>query len=125
MNDINKVLVTGFLTAKPELRYTPTGIKMVNLRLAIHRKYKNKNQEVKDETEFITAVAWNDIAEHCVKYLQKGCRVFVDGRFYTREYLDKNQQKHYVVEIRIESIEFLGKFEKNQETTENPKEEVK
>jgi len=110
MRDINKVIVTGNLVQDVELRFTPTGNKIVNLRLAIHRKFKNKAQEIKEETEFITVIAWEATAENCAKYLKKGSKIFVEGRLQTREY-EKDGQKRYVTEIRADEIEFLDKPE--------------
>jgi single-strand DNA-binding protein len=116
MTDLNKVLVTGILTQDVELRFTPTGIKTANLRIAIHRKYRSsKTQEIKEETEFITVVVWESSAENCSKYLKKGSRVFVEGRLQTREFVDKNQQKRTITEIRAETVEFLDKSEKKVE----------
>ena len=115
MTDLNKVLVTGILAQDVELRFTPKGAKTANLRLAIHRRYKNKAQEVKEETEFMTVIVWEILAENCAKYLKKGSRVFVEGRFQTREYIDKNQQKRTVTEIRAEDVEFLDRPDKKIE----------
>jgi single-strand DNA-binding protein len=121
MTDLNKVLLTGILCQDVELRFTPTGIKVANLRVAMHRKYRNKAQELKEETEFITVVTWDVLAENCDKYLKKGSRVFVEGRLQTREFIDKNQQKRFTTEVKADSVEFLDKPEKS---TEEPKEET-
>ena len=118
MVDLNKVLLTGTLVQDLELRFTPTGAKTANLRVAIHRKYKNKAQEVKEETEFITVVVWEILAENCVKYLKKGSRVLVEGRLQTREFTDKNQQQRTVIEIKAEDVEFLDTLEKKEEQKE-------
>jgi single-strand DNA-binding protein len=115
MSDLNKFLATGVICQDVELRFTPTGAKTVNLRIAIHRKYKNKAQELKEETEFITAVAWESTAENCAKYLKKGSRVFIEGRLQTRDFVDKNQQKRTVTEIKADVIEFLDRPEKKEE----------
>jgi len=121
MTDLNKVLLTGNLCQDVELHFTPTGVKVANLRVAMHRKYKNKAQELKEETEFITVVIWDVLAENCNKYLKKGSRVFVEGRLQTREFTDKNQQKKFTTEVKADSVEFLDKPEK---PTEEPKEET-
>ena len=115
MTDLNKVLITGILCQDVELRFTPTGIKTSNLRVAIHRKFKNKAQEVKEETEFVTVVTWQVLAENCAKYLKKGSKVFVEGRLQTREYTDKDQQKRTVTEIIAEDVEFLDGRDKKEE----------
>lgn len=114
MNDLNKVLVTGVVVQDVELRYLPDGTKTANIRVAIHRRYKNKAQEIKEETEFVTVIVWKVLAENCAKYLKKGSRVFVEGRLQTREY-EKDGQKRIAVEIKADAVEFLDKPEKKEE----------
>ncbi|MBL7151404.1 MAG: single-stranded DNA-binding protein [Candidatus Omnitrophica bacterium] len=108
MASYNKVLLMGNLTKDPELRYTPQGTAVANLRLAVNRKYRNKNQELKEEVCFITAVVWNKQAETCNQYLQKGRAVFVEGRLQSRSWEDNAGQKRSVIEVRAERVQFLG-----------------
>lgn len=108
MANFNKVLIIGNLTKDPELRYTPQGTAVVNLRIAVNRKFKNKNQELKEETCFVTAVAWDKQAETCNQYLHKGSSLFVEGRLQSRSWEDNNGQKRNVIEIRAERVQFLG-----------------
>jgi len=108
MANLNKVLLIGNLTKDPELRYTPQGTAVVNLRMAINRKFKNKNQELKEEVCFITAVAWDKQAETCNQYLHKGSPLFVEGRLQSRSWEDNAGQKRSVIEVRAERIQFLG-----------------
>jgi single-strand DNA-binding protein len=115
MSDVNTVVVSGTIAQEVELRFTPTGVKTTNLRLAIHRRYKTKAGEVKEETEFITVVVWNEAAENCAKYLKKGSKVLVEGRLQTREFVDKEQQKRTVTEIKANMVEFLDRPEKKEE----------
>lgn len=119
MNDLNKVLITGVLTQEPTLRYTPTGVKTLNLRIAINERFKNtKTQEIKESTGFITAVVWDMLAENCAKYLKKGSRVLVEGKLVIRDYVDKEQQKRSVTEIKAEDVKFLDKPEKKENENE-------
>jgi single-strand DNA-binding protein len=108
MANFNKVLLIGNLTKDPELRYTPQGVAVVNLRMAVNRKFKDKNQEWKDEVCFITAVAWDKQAETCNQYLRKGSPLFVEGRLQSRSWEDNAGQKRSVVEVRAERVQFLG-----------------
>lgn len=117
MTDLNKVLVTGVVVQDIELRYLPDGTKTANIRVAIHRRYKNKAQEIKEETEFVTVIVWKVLAENCAKYLKKGSRVFVEGRLQTREY-EKDGQKRLAVEIKADTVEFLDKPEKEEKKEE-------
>jgi len=108
MANFNKVLLMGNLTKDPELRYTPQGTAVVNLRLAVNRKFRDKNQELKEETCFVTAVVWNKQAEACNQYLHKGSPVFVEGRLQSRSWEDNSGQKRSVIEVRAERVQFLG-----------------
>ncbi|PIS33788.1 MAG: single-stranded DNA-binding protein [Candidatus Omnitrophica bacterium CG08_land_8_20_14_0_20_41_16] len=108
MASYNKVLLMGNLTKDPELRYTPQGTAVANLRLAVNRKYKDKNQELKEEVCFITAVVWNKQAETCNQYLHKGSGVFVEGRLQSRSWEDKTGAKRNVIEVKAERVQFLG-----------------
>lgn len=109
MANFNKVLLMGNLTKDPELRYTPQGTAVVNLRLAVNRKFRDRNQELKEDVCFITIVAWDKQAEVCNQYLQKGSPVFVEGRLQSRSWEDNTGQKRSVIEVRAERVQFLSK----------------
>ncbi|MFC1703227.1 single-stranded DNA-binding protein [Candidatus Omnitrophota bacterium] len=108
MANLNKVLLMGNLTRDPELRYTPNGTAVVNLRLAVNRRFKDKSGENKEETCFITAVAWDRQAEVCNQYLSKGRPVFIEGRLQSRSWDTPDGQKRNVIEVRAERVQFLG-----------------
>lgn len=108
MASFNKVLLMGNLTKDPELRYTPQGTAVVNLRLAVNRRFKDRNQEMKEEVCFVTAVVWDKQAETCNQYLHKGSPVFVEGRLQSRSWEDNSGQKRNVIEVRVERVQFLG-----------------
>ncbi len=108
MASYNKVLLMGNLTKDPELRYTPQGTAVVNLRMAVNRKYRTKDQELKEEVCFMTAVVWNKQAETCNQYLHKGSSVFVEGRLQSRSWEDNTGAKRSVIEVRAERVQFMG-----------------
>ena len=108
MASLNKVLLIGNLTRDPELRYTPQGTAVVNLRLAVNRRFKDKTGSQKDEVCFITVVVWDKQAETCNQYLQKGRPVFIDGRLQSRSWEDNTGAKRSVIEVRAERVQFLG-----------------
>jgi len=108
MASFNRVLLMGNLTKDPELRYTPQGTAVANLRLAVNRKFKSKTGELKEEVCFITAVVWNKQAETCNQYLHKGSPLFVEGRLQSRSWEDASGQKKSVIEVRAERVQFLG-----------------
>lgn len=108
MASLNKVLLIGNLTKDPELRYTPQGTAVANLRLAVNRKFRDKNQEMKEEVCFVNAVVWSKQAEACNQYLRKGSPVFIDGRLQSRSWEDNAGQKRSVIEVQAERVQFLG-----------------
>jgi single-strand DNA-binding protein len=108
MANLNKVLVIGNLTRDPELRYTPGGTAVANLRLATNRRYKDKSGELKQEVCYLTVVTWDKQAEVCNQYLHKGSPLFVEGRLQSRTWDGPDGKKRSVVEIRAERVQFLG-----------------
>ncbi len=110
MASFNKVLLMGNLTKDPELRYTPQGTAVVNLRLAVNRKFKDRNsQEMREEVCFITVVVWDKQAETCNQYLRKGSPVFIEGRLQSRSWDDATSgQKRTVIEVRAERVQFMS-----------------
>ncbi|MBU1998851.1 MAG: single-stranded DNA-binding protein [Candidatus Omnitrophota bacterium] len=113
MASLNKVMLMGNLTRDPELRYTPQGTAVANLRLAVNRRYRDRNQELKDEVCFITAVVWSKQAETCNQYLHKGSPLFVEGRLQSRSWEDNTGKTRTTIEVRAERIQFLGQGSKS------------
>jgi single-strand DNA-binding protein len=109
MASLNKVLLIGNLTKDPELRYTPNGIAVVNLRIAVNRRFRDRaSGELKEETCFITVTAWDKQAEACNQYLKKGSPVFVEGTLQSRSWETSDKQKRSTIEVRAERVQFLG-----------------
>jgi len=108
MASLNKVLLIGNLTKDPELRYTPNGTAVTNLRIAVNRKFKDRTGELKEDTCFITVTAWDKQAEICNQYLQKGRPVFVEGILQSRSWETGDGQKRSTIDVRAERIQFLG-----------------
>jgi single-strand DNA-binding protein len=108
MANLNKVLLIGNLTKDPELRYTPGGTAVANLRMATNRTFKDKTGETRQEACFLTVVAWDKQAEVCNQYLHKGSPLFVEGRLQSRSWDGPDGKKRSVIEVRAERIQFLG-----------------
>lgn len=106
MANFNKVILIGNLTRDPELRYTPQGTAVVNITLAINRKYK-VDEETKEDVAFIPVVIWNKTAEIVNQYCHKGSPLMVEGRLQTRSW-EKDGQKQYKTEVIAENIQLLG-----------------
>ncbi len=108
MASLNKVLLIGNLTKDPELRYTPNGTAVTNLRIAVNRKFKDRSGELKEDTCFVTVTAWDKQAEICNQYLQKGRAVFVEGILQSRSWETNDGQKRSTIDVRAERIQFLN-----------------
>jgi single-strand DNA-binding protein len=109
MASLNKVFLIGNLVRPPELRYTPSGTAVSDLRLAVNRSYTMQGGEKREETCFLTVVVWGKQAEASAQYLEKGSPVMVEGRLQTREWEGKDGQRRNVVEVVAERIQFLGR----------------
>ena len=109
MASLNKVFLIGNLTRPPELRYTPSGTAVLDLRLAVNRSYTTQGGDRRDETCFLTVVVWGKQAEASAQYLDKGSPVMVEGRLQTRDWEGKDGQKRNVVEVVAERVQFLGR----------------
>jgi len=108
MVSLNKVFLIGNLTKDPELRYTPQGVAVTTLRLAVNRNFKDKNGERRQETCFINIIAWGNLAEICNQYLQKGRPIFVEGSLQSRSWQDSEGKTRSTIEVRADSIQFLS-----------------
>ena len=108
MASLNNVLLIGNLTKDPELRYTPNGTAVANLRIAVNRKFKDRTGELKEDTCFVTITAWDKQAEICNQYLQKGRAIFVEGILQSRSWETPEGQKRSTIDVRAERIQFLG-----------------
>jgi single-strand DNA-binding protein len=97
--DLNKVMLTGYLGADPEMRYTPQGSAVTQFRVASSRRWKSADGVDHDDTEWFRVVAWERLGEICNQYLTKGTRVYVEGRLQTRKWQDKEGQDRYTTEV--------------------------
>jgi len=108
MASLNKVFLIGNLVRPPELRYTPSGTAVADMRIAVNRSFTTQGGEKRDDTCFLTVVVWGKQAEACGEYLDKGRPIMVEGRLQTREWETKDGQKRNVVEVVAERVQFLG-----------------
>jgi len=108
MASLNKVLLIGNLTKDPELRYTPNGTAVANIRIAVNRKFKDRSGELKEDTCFVTVTAWDKQAEICNQYLQRGRQIFVEGILQSRSWDTPDGQKRSAIDVRAERIQFLN-----------------
>lgn len=112
---LNRVQLIGNLTRDPELRYTPTGTAVVSFGLATNRSWTTDTGEKREETEFHRIVAWNKLAELCSQFLNKGKKVYVEGRLSTRSWTTPEGQQRSATEIVIDDVIFLDMGGKRSE----------
>ena len=112
MASVNKVILIGNLGKDPEVRYTPNGNAVCNLRIATTRTWKNKESgEKMEETEWHSVVLYDRQAEVAGEYLKKGRPVYIEGRLKTRKWQDKEGADRYTTEIVADSMQLLGSRE--------------
>lgn len=102
---MNRVMLIGRLTAKPELRYTSSNIPFARFSVAINRTFSNSQGQ--RETDFINVVVWRKQAENVCNFLDKGSLVSVEGRLQTGSYDDKDGNKRYSMDVVGDSVQFL------------------
>jgi single-strand DNA-binding protein len=105
---VNKVILVGRLGADPDMRYTPSGQGVCELRVATSESWNDKNGQRQERTEWHRVVVWGKRAEICSKYLSKGRQVYIEGRIQTRNYDDKEGNKRYITEVIANDVQFLG-----------------
>lgn len=112
MASVNKVILVGNLGADPEMRYTPNGDAICNIRIATTESWKDKQTGDKKEiTEWHRVVFYRKLAEIAGQYLKKGSQVYIEGRIRTRKWTDKEGQDRYTTEIEAQEMQMLGRRE--------------
>jgi single-strand DNA-binding protein len=106
---VNKVILVGNLGKDPEVKYTPSGTAVAKFTLATNERYKDKEGQWQDRTEWHNLVAWARTAEIAGEYLKKGRTVYVEGSLRTSSWDDKESgQKKYKTEIVVNDLVLLG-----------------
>jgi single-strand DNA-binding protein len=102
----NVITIVGNLADDPELRYTPNGVAVTTLRVAVNQRFFNKETNGWDERldGFFSVNVWRDYAENVAESLKRGARVLVTGRLRSRSYEDKEGQTRWVTEIEADEV---------------------
>jgi single-strand DNA-binding protein len=112
---VNKVILVGNLGADPEVRTSPNGSSIANLRVATGEAWRDQQGQLQERTEWHAVSAWGKTAELCGQYLAKGRKVYVEGRLESREYIDKEGVKRKVWEVRADKVTFLDGTKRDEE----------
>jgi single-strand DNA-binding protein len=107
MAGINKVILVGNLGADPEVRYTASGTAVARFNLATTERFKDREDNWQDRTEWHRIVAWRKLAEICGQYLSKGSQVYIEGKIRSSTW-EKDGVKRYTYEIWADTMQMLG-----------------
>lgn len=106
---INKCILVGNLGADPEVRYSPSGAAVTNIRIATSEVWRDKQSgEQQERTEWHRIVFFGRLAEIAGEYLKKGQQVYVEGRLQTRKWQDRDGNDRFTTEIVANEMQMLG-----------------
>ena len=109
MASFNKVILVGNLTRDPELRYTPKGMAIAKIGLAVNRTWRNEAGETKEEVTFVDVDVFGRTAENVSQYMRKGSPILIEGRLRLDQWDDKQTgQKRSKLGVVAETVQFLG-----------------
>lgn len=103
--NLNKVILSGRLTATPELKQTPQGVMVAQFTVAINRR--GGKDEAAPVADFIKCSAWRELAEFVTKFFRKGSSICVVGRIQTRTWTDKQGNKQYATDVVADEVHFV------------------
>ena len=114
---INKVILVGNVGQDPEVRYVGdvnNGTKVATVRLATSERYKDRNGNLQENTEWHSVVVWRNAADVVEKYVRKGTQLYVEGKLRTRTWEDQTGNKRYVTEVVADTVQLLGRKPEGQ-----------
>ncbi|MBL6734531.1 MAG: single-stranded DNA-binding protein [Shewanellaceae bacterium] len=112
---VNKVILVGNLGQNPEVRYMPNGKAVANITVATSESWKDQQGQVQEKTEWHRVVMYQRLAEIAGEYLQKGSKVYLEGRLQTRKWQDQNGQDRYTTDIVVNEMQMLdGRSQQGQ-----------
>lgn len=106
---LNSVNLIGAVGNDPEVRTLQGGAKVASFRLATTERFKDREGNRQEQTEWHSIVSWNGKADFVEKYVKKGANLFISGRLKTRQWVDKDGNKRYSTEVAAENIQMLDK----------------
>ena len=111
---INKVILIGNLGKDPEVRHLENGASVANLPIATSETYKDrKTGEKVTQTEWHNIVLWRGLADIAEKYLNKGDKIYIEGKLRTRSWQDQEGNNRYTTEVVADNLTMLGKTNDN------------
>lgn len=113
---LNVVVLTGRLTADPELKSTTNGTSVCSFKIAVDRRYKQGEER---KADFINIVAWRSSAEFVSKYFKKGSMIAIEGAIQTRKYQDKDGNNRTAFEVLANNVQFADYGKKEDKLSED------
>ena len=112
---LNKAMLIGNVGRDPEVRYLEgnNGAKVATFTLATTERYRDRNGETRENTEWHNIVAWRNTADVVEKFVRKGTQLYIEGRIRTRSWDDQGGNKRYTTEIIADTLQLLGKKSDN------------
>ena len=117
MPALNRVQLIGRLGRDPESRFTPTGKKVAHFSVAISNRWKDREGEMRESTEWVNVEAWDRLGETCQQYLKKGSLVYVDGRLKTDK-VEYQGDIRYFTKVVAQTVQFLDTRTASEELEE-------
>ncbi|MFA5444970.1 MAG: single-stranded DNA-binding protein, partial [Bacteroidales bacterium] len=109
----NKVMLIGNVGKDPEIRHLESGTAVANITLATTERYKDRNGETQEQTEWHNVVLWRGLADVTERFVRKGSQIFIEGKIRTRSWEDQSGQKRYTTEIVADNMQLLGRKSDN------------
>lgn len=123
---LNKVMLIGNVGKDPEVRYLDNisnpnagNTKVATFTLATTERYRDRNGELRENTEWHNIIAWRNNADVVERFVKKGTQLFIEGRLRTRSWTDQSGQKRYTTEITVDNLQLLGKKSDNPGAQQN------
>lgn len=120
---LNKVMLIGNVGKDPEVHFTPSGVKVAQLRLATSETWKDKDGAVQEHTDWHTIIAWRGLADVIERLVRRGSRLYVEGKIQSRSFDDRDGNKKYVTEIIADSLLVLDAKRHDQPSNTNEAEQ--
>ena len=116
---LNKVMLIGNVGRDPEIRYldgnnpNQGATKVAQFTVATTERYRDRNGELRENTEWHNIVAWRNSADVAEKFIRKGTQVYIEGKLRTRSWTDQTGNKRYTTEVAVDNLQLLGKRNDN------------
>jgi len=110
---LNKVMLIGNVGKDPEIRHLESGTAVANITLATTERYKDRNGELQEQTEWHNVVLWRGLADVTERFVRKGSQIFIEGKIRSRSWEDQSGQKRYTTEIVADNMQLLGRRSDN------------